>query len=244
MIRLLLMLALGVPATVWWATRIAWGTRPGAPNPTGVADEYPRRWAAALLRIAGVKVVIENGDVLDPDAAQVLVANHVSWFDPLALAAYLPGRYCFVAKEEVRRAPFLGYAIERTGHIFVDRRDHESALRSLDEARVRLEKEKPTVIMFAEGTRSESGELQRFKKGPFVLAIQTGADVVPAAISGSRAVMRKHSLLVRSGTIVVRLGKPIPVRSLTVEDRDRLMLEARDALTGLLASGAESTRMN
>ena len=241
MIRTAVMFIVVVPLTLWWVARIAWGARPSAPFADRVEDEYPRRWAAALLRCAGVKVVIENTDLLDPDAPQVLVANHVSWFDVLALTAFLPGRYAFVAKREVRRTPFLGYTIERCGHIFIDRGDREKALRSLEEARVKLEKEKSTVIMFAEGTRSETGELQRFKKGPFVLAIQTGADVVPAAITGSRDVMRKGSFLIRSGTIKIRLGEPIPVRALTIADRDGLMAEAREALLGLLDGGTNST---
>jgi 1-acyl-sn-glycerol-3-phosphate acyltransferase len=241
MIRTVVMLVMVVPVTLWWVARIAWGARPNAPDPTRVEDEYPRRWAAALMRCAGVKVVIENASVLDRDAPQVLIANHASWFDVLALAAFLPGRYCFVAKKEVRKTPFLGYTIERCGHIFIDRGDHKRALKSLEEARVKLEREKPTVIMFPEGTRSEDGELQRFKKGAFALAIQTGADVVPAAISGSRDVMRKNSFLIYSGTITIRLGEPIPVGALTMRERNGLMRDTREALLGLLGSGTNST---
>jgi 1-acyl-sn-glycerol-3-phosphate acyltransferase len=239
---MLVLLVTVVPVTLWWVARIAWGVRPSAADPARVVDEYPRRWAKALLRCAGVKVVIENTEVLDPQRPQVLIANHVSWFDVLALAAWLPGRYCFVAKKEVRKTPFLGYTIERCGHIFIDRSDHQRALRSLEEARVKLEKEKPTVIMFPEGTRSPSGELQRFKKGAFVLAIQTNADIVPAGISGSRAVMRKNSLLIHAGTIVIRLGEPISVQSLTMADRDELMNNTRASLLGLLGSGAGPTK--
>ena len=242
MIRLAVLLVTVVPVTLWYILRIMWGIRPGAPDPEWVADEFPRRWARALLRLAGVRVVFENTDVLDPGAPQVLVANHVSWFDVLALAAYLPGRYCFVAKKEVRKIPFLGYTIERCGHIYIDRGDHQKAMESLEAARVRLEKSKPTVIMFPEGTRSETGDLQRFKKGAFVLAIQTGADIVPAAITGSREVMRKHSLLIHSGTIVVRLAHPIPVGTLTMAGRDKLVKNSWDAVAGMLGGGSESTK--
>jgi 1-acyl-sn-glycerol-3-phosphate acyltransferase len=244
MIRMIVMFVMVAPVTLWWVARIAWGARPNAPDPSRVEDEYPRRWAAALMKCAGVKVVIENAEVLDPNRPQVLVANHTSWFDVLALAAFLPGRYCFVAKKEVRKTPFLGYTIERCGHIFIDRSDHQRALRSLEEARVKLEKENPTVIMFPEGTRSASGELQRFKKGAFVLAIQTGADVVPAAISGSRAVMRKNSFLIHAGTIVIRLGTPIPVGGLTMADRDALMAATRESLTGMLEAGTAPKELN
>ncbi len=244
MIRLVVMVLTVVPVTLWYVARIAWGVRPSAPDPSMVVDRFPRLWAQALLRLAGVKVRFENVEALDPDRPQVLVANHSSWFDVLALAAWLPGRYVFVSKKEVRNIPFLGYTIERCGHIYIDRSDHQKALQSLAEARVKLEKEKPTVIMFPEGTRSETGELQRFKKGAFVLAIQTGADVVPAAISGSREVMRKHSLLIRAGTVVIRLGDPIPVGELTTGDRDRLLQDTRDAMVGMLGSGDPTTKSN
>jgi 1-acyl-sn-glycerol-3-phosphate acyltransferase len=232
-----------VPVTLWYVAVIMWGIRPGA-KPEVVAytvDEFPRRWARALLRIAGVKVVLENVGVLDRGAPQVLVANHTSWFDVLALAGHLPGRYCFVAKKGVRSIPALGYTIDRCGHIFIDRGDRRKALASLDEARVKLEREKPTVIMFPEGTRSEAGELQPFKKGAFVLAIQTGADIVPAAISGSHEVMRKHSLLIHAGTIRVRLGSPIPVASMTLADRNGLMNDTWQAVAGMLGDGEPST---
>jgi 1-acyl-sn-glycerol-3-phosphate acyltransferase len=243
-IRLLVLLITVVPVTMWYIVRIAWGIRPGAPDPEYVADEFPRRWAKALLRLAGVRVVFENTEVLDPAAPQVLVANHSSWFDVLALAAWLPGRYCFVAKKEVRNIPFLGHTIETCGHIYIDRSNHQKALESLEAARVRLEKTKPTVIMFPEGTRSEDGALQRFKKGAFVLAIQTGADIVPAAITGSRQVMKKHSLLIHSGTVVVRLGAPIQVGSLSTKERDQLLQDTWDAVAGLLGRGGESTQPN
>jgi 1-acyl-sn-glycerol-3-phosphate acyltransferase len=239
--RLILLGLAVVPVTLWYVARIAWGVRPGGRDPAHVVDAYPRKWASTLLRIARVKVVLEHAAALDPAVPQILVANHVSWFDVLALAAHLPGRYVFVAKKEVRKIPFLGYTIERCGHIFIDRSDHQKALQSLDEARRKLARDKPTVIMFPEGTRSATGELQRFKKGAFVLAIQTGADVVPAAISGSRAVMRKHSFLIHAGTITIRFGDPLAVGSLTAGDRDALLERTRSIMAGLIAAGAPST---
>jgi 1-acyl-sn-glycerol-3-phosphate acyltransferase len=181
-------------------------------------------------------VVFENEAEIDRGAPQVLVANHSSWFDVLALTAFTPGRYVFVAKKEVAHIPFLGHTIGKVGHIFIDRSNHQSALASLAALRERLRREAPRVIMFPEGTRSATGELQPFKKGAFVLAIETGADIVPAAILGSRAVMRKHSLLIHPGTITVRLGKRISVAGKTIAERDQILNETRNALLALLAA--------
>ena len=240
MIRLLLMALLVVPVTGWYVTRILWAVYRNAPNASCVCEWVPRKWAQVLLRIAGVRVVLENPEAIDAEVPQILVANHASWFDVLALAGYTPGRYCFVAKKEVANVPGFGRAVDACGHIYIDREDHQKALASMQVVREKLEKERPTVIMFPEGTRSATGELQRFKKGAFVLAIQTRSDIVPTAILGSRQVMRKHSLLIHAGTVTIRFGTPIPVAALGVEHRDELMASTRGALERLLAAPAAS----
>ena len=242
MIRFLFVVLVAVPGTIWHVLRILWPVYRNAPNADCVCDRVPREWASMLLRAAGVRVVLENESAIDHDAPQVLVANHSSWFDVLALAAHTPGRYVFVSKKEVERIPFFGRAVKACGHIFIDRRDRQKALASLGAARDRLEQASPTIIMFPEGTRSATGELQPFKKGAFVLAIQTGADVVPAAIFGSRDVMRKNSFRIRPGTVTVRFGEPIAVAAFTMDRRDELAQRAREAMVDLQAHESMNQR--
>ena len=234
MIRLLAVLLVIGPITVWHALRILWAMAWKSPRLPCVCADVPRSWSRTLLSVCGVRVVLENEEVIDPERAQILVANHQSWFDVLALAGHLPGGYRFVAKKEIEKAPLFGPSLRRCGHIYIDREDRAKALESLARAREILEKERPTVIMFPEGTRSRDGRLQRFKKGAFVLGIQTGVEVVPAAIVGSREVMPKGTLKIRSGTITVRFGQPIPVDGMEMENRDRLTREAHGAVASLL----------
>ena len=236
MIRLLAVLLVIVPLTIWHAVRILWAMAWKSKRLPCVCADVPRSWSRFLLRVSGVRVVLENEDFIDPDRAQILVANHQSWFDVLALAGHLPGGYRFVAKKEIEKTPLFGPSLRRCGHIYIDREDRAKAMESLARAREILEKERPTVIMFPEGTRSRTGELQRFKKGAFVLGIQTGVEVVPAAILGSRNVMPKGSLRIRPGTITVRFGTPIPVAELGMPDRDELTRRAHEAVGGLLAT--------
>ena len=236
MIRLLLVLIVIVPATIWHAVRILWAIGTKSSRLPCICEDVPRKWSGLILRVSGVDVVLENAEIIDPDTPQILVVNHTSWFDVLALSAFLPGSYRFVAKKEIEKVPLFGPSLRRCGHIFIDRKDKTRALQSLAVAREALEKERPTIIMFPEGTRSPTGVLQRFKKGAFVLAIQTGVDVVPGAISGSREVMGKGSLLIRPGTVRIRFGDPIPVAGLTVDQRDELTGQAREALLSLQAS--------
>ena len=235
MIRLLAVLIVIVPATVWHALRILWAMAIRSPRMPCVCEDVARRWSGLILRVSGVRVVLENEGVIDSDRAQILVVNHSSWFDVLALATYLPGAFRFVAKKEIERVPLFGPSLRRCGHIYIDREDRARAVASLALARETLEKERPTVIMFPEGTRSATGELQSFKKGAFVLAIQTEVDVVPAAITGSRAVMPKGTTRIRPGTIRIRFGVPIEVRGMSVDARNELTHRARAEVAALLA---------
>lgn len=235
MIRLLVVAVMIVPATLWYGLRIVWAVARNRPDAECVCDTAPRDWARLIMRFSGARVELEGAEVIDPGRPQILVANHVSWFDVLALTAYIPGHFVFVAKRELRGVPIFGRAAAACGHIFIDRKDRNRAVESLGVARGTLEERSPTVIMFPEGTRSATGELQPLKKGAFVLAIQTGVDVVPAAIFGSRDVMRKGSLLIRPGTIRVRFGEPIPVGQYALHERNELTERARDALLALQA---------
>lgn len=238
MLRLILVAVGIVPATLWYGLVVIWHAYRGAPTESPVFQDAPRNWSRFILRLSGVRVVLEGADAIDPAHPQVLVANHSSWYDVLALAGYLPGRAAFVAKRELTKVPVFGRAAGACGTIFIDRRDHQAAVESLGVARKRLEETRPTIIMFPEGTRSASGEVQPFKKGAFVLAIQAGVDIVPAAIVGSREVMKKGSLLVHPGTITVRFGAPIGVAGLDVDNRSELTEQAREAVLALRAGPA------
>lgn len=238
MIGLLRVALVALPLTVLYASRIMWAAARRSARLPCLCEEIPRRWSLAILRAAGTRVVLENPEHIDPDRQQVLVANHVSWFDVPALAGHMPGTYRFVAKKELAKVPFFGYAWTTCGHIAIDRQDIASAIESLAQARRRLEEDRPTIIVFPEGTRSATGELRPFKKGAFVLALEAGAEVVPAAIVGSRDVMPRGSWRVRTGrTIRIRFGAPLKVEGMGMESRDALTSAARSAVQELLSGG-------
>jgi len=237
-IGLIRVILVAIPSTIYYAFRIAWASRSRRPEQRRMLEDAPRKWSRLMLRAAGVRVVLENEGVIDPDRPQILVANHVSWFDVPAVAGHLPGKYRFVAKQELTKVPLFGPAWQAAGHIAIDRYDRTKAIDSLAEARRKLEEDRPTVVMFAEGTRSPTGELRPFKKGAFILGIQTGVEVVPAAILGSREVMSKGSWWIHTGrTIRIRFGTPIPVDGLAMKDRDSLTERAHRAVAALLVDG-------
>jgi len=122
-----------VPLTAWYTLRILWAMWARPHTLSCVCERVPRAWARTLLRVAGVRVMLDHPERIDPGRAQILVANHVSWFDVLALAGYLPGSYRFVAKREIERTPLFGASVRRCGHIYIARHDrHPNARLSTD----------------------------------------------------------------------------------------------------------------
>lgn len=234
MIRTLWVMVVAVALTALFGSELVIWRYLRLPGLERRCRDRPRQWARAILRSGAVGVEIDGFERLGREP-RILVANHESWFDVLVLAAFLPVDYRFVAKKELARVPIFGLAWQACGHIAIDRQDRGAAIQSLGEARRQVDEAGPTIIMFPEGTRTADGELQDFKKGAFVLAIQAGVPVVPAGIAGSRAVMQKGSLRVRPGTIRVRIGEPISVGGMTHADRNELAAEARDAVARLRA---------
>lgn len=235
MIRTAWVMAVAVVATPVYGSIVLVWRMLRLPGMASVCRACPRQWAHVILRAAGVRVAMEGVEMLDRPGGQILVANHASWFDVLVLTAHLPVDYRFVAKKELARIPFFGPAWQVCGHISIDRENRESAIESLTEAgrQVNDTGAAPTVVIFPEGTRSPDGRLHTFKKGAFVMAIQAGVPVVPAAILGSRTVMPKDSWRVRAGTIRVRFGEPLPVDGLAHADRNDLARSARMAVAAL-----------
>lgn len=191
-----------------------------------------RVWVAVTLAIFRVRVVTSGLEGLAAGEDYVLLVNHRSHFDSLAIVKALgPRETRWVAKRELMRVPVFGYGLRVTGQILVDRKDHTQALEVL---RANLGKHGATVVFFAEGQRSASGALSSFKKGGAAFAIDAGLPVVPVAIAGSEKVLPKYSLTVLPGSIHVAFGEPLSTNGLGHGDRDMLTAAAYDKVRNLL----------
>ncbi|HEX7120045.1 MAG TPA: lysophospholipid acyltransferase family protein [Longimicrobiales bacterium] len=199
-----------------------------------VYDWAGRTWGRMMLRASGTPVHIEGLENIHADRPQIFVANHVSWFDVWALAAKIPKRYRFVAKKELAMIPLFGSAWKAAGHISIDRSNRASAIRSLDEAGRLLKEDNSSVVIFAEGTRSPTGELLPFKKGAFMLALHTGVEIVPVAVVGTRRILPKGGWRIRPGPIILRFGRPIATEAYDEARRDELIAEVRGRIQSML----------
>jgi 1-acyl-sn-glycerol-3-phosphate acyltransferase len=140
-------------------------------------------------------------------------------------------------KAELGKLPVLGRVFAAGGFVAVQRENRDAAFASIERAAASI-RSGNSFLIFPEGTRSRTDDLLPFKKGGFVMALRAGAPVVPVAIMGGRAAMRKGSAIVRPVHVTVRIGEPVETASLDVEDRDWLIQEVRQRIEALLAQGA------
>jgi len=172
-----------------------------------VAHRCARTWARLILKTTGVRVRVSGLEHLQPGRSYVFASNHQSIYDIPILFSAIPMQLRIVAKASLGRIPFMGWHLHRAGHLLVDRRrPGQDIVRKMR----RLVGESSSLIVFPEGTRSVDGTLRRFKKGPFLVAIDAGLPVVPVSIAGSRHVMRKGHLMVCPGDVQLTVHEPIP----------------------------------
>jgi 1-acyl-sn-glycerol-3-phosphate acyltransferase len=191
--------------------------------------------ARLALALAGIRYRVAGRENVPPSAV-VFCSNHESNVDPPVLFEALHRRLRILYKAELHKFPVMGTVLDVGGFVPIDRSDRESAMRSIAEG-ARSLKAGNSFLIFPEGTRSRSGDLLPFKKGGFIMALEAQVPVVPVAISGGRAAMRKGSPIVRPVRVTVRIGKPVPTAGLGLEHRDELIAQVRTEVQKLLAEG-------
>lgn len=231
--RTLLLALFGIPSTAFFTLAALVGGLFRARR--GYFDWVHRNWGRSMLGLAGVRVEVQGLERLPPDEALILAANHQSWFDIVAIFASLPVSLRFVAKKEISRVPLFAQAIRAAGHVFLDRKNRAKAVAAMREAGERMRDQGLSMVLFPEGTRSPDGRLLPFKKGSFVLAIETGATLVPIAMDGGRLIMPKGRLRVRSGQMRIRCGDAIPLAGLTKDDRDPVLEATEEQISEMLS---------
>jgi 1-acyl-sn-glycerol-3-phosphate acyltransferase len=214
-------------------------------GPVGILVAVPFRAKRALyalghggvalaLGLAGIRYRVFGREHIPTGRAVVFCANHQSNVDPPVLFRVLHRQLHVLYKAEMRKIPILGRVLEVGGFVAVQRDNRDAAFASIEEAAESLRRGN-SFLIFPEGTRSKTAELLPFKKGGLVMAIRAQAPVVPVAITGGRAAMRKGSAFVRPVLVTVRIAAPIETTGMTTEDRDVLIARVRASIERLLA---------
>lgn len=168
-------------------------------------------WSRSFFWLMFLPVSVDGQEHIVPGQSYVFVANHQSMFDVWLVYGWLPVIFKWLMKAELRKVPFVGTGCKAAGHIFIDRRNTKAAMESLKEVEKQLVNGVCTVI-FPEGTRSLNGEVGRFKRGAFQIALDLGLPVIPLSLDGCYEVLPKGKPFVYRAPVHMHIGEPIDLK--------------------------------
>jgi len=195
-------------------------------------------WARKLLKAVGLSWEIHDPykTKIEPGKRYIIMSNHCSHYDIPLIFMALPGSIRMLTKKELFKVPLWGRGLKDGEFIAIDRHNIDQAKKDLEEARKKMED--GVVLWIApEGTRSPTGKIREFKKGGFILAIQTGALIIPVGISGSQKILPPKTWDFNlKQHVKIEIGKPIDASRYTLEEKDYLLKEVKLAISELVSN--------
>ena len=188
-----------------------------------------RIWAKCILIVSGIKVNIKGFSNIDPSHSYIYMCNHQSNFDIPVLLGCLPVQFRWLAKAELFKIPIFGRAMRGAGYVPIDRFNRQSAFNSIAEVSQKM-KNGVSVMIFPEGTRSKDGKIGSFKKGGFVMAVDSRVPIIPLVIRGTRSIMEKGNLRINPGDVSMQIGQPIETATYARETKDDLIESVRGVI--------------
>lgn len=197
----------------------------------GIARKLPVLWARINALSTPSRIRVSGRDNVVPGQSYVVVANHQSHFDILAIYGWLGIDIRWVMKMELRKVPVLGLACEKLGHVYIDRSNSRKAQASINAAKSQLVNG-TSIFFFPEGTRSIDGRLLPFKKGAFKLAKELNLPILPVTINGSHDILPAKSLNLFPGSVDIIVHPPIELCADSSEEN--LLAQAREKIASAL----------
>ena len=179
-------------------------------------------WAKTIFKTMNINVRVIGLDKLDRNADYIFAPNHASSLDIPLILGFLPFWIVPISKIELKWIPFLGWAMQAAGHVFVDRRDHEKAMLSIAKIKNSLLKNPRSILIFPEGSRTNDGKVNQFKTGGLSIGISTKISIVPVAIEGTFESLSKHSKKFVNKLLTINIGSPVDTRKYSLDDRKDL----------------------
>ena len=196
----------------------------GIKNKEDKYNSIERKFTQISFRLLGINFDVKGLENIPENEPVIFVSNHQSFIDVKLSIAAIPRNFSFISKDILFKIPLLGKYMKTSGHIGIRRTDERNAYGTLSEVIKKLDGGK-SIIFFPEGTRSENGELGKFKRGISMVILKSGRKVIPTAIMGSRGFLPKSSILSNPGhrDICFRFGKPIEFPKVENENRELSM---------------------
>lgn len=207
-IRTFVLVPLFFVYTIGKAGYVAWIGRRNRESPK--IEQTIQTWSRRFLRIPPVEIEVEGREHVDPGKRYVIVSNHTSNFDIPVLFLAIPTPIRFLAKKELYKIPLMGPGMDAAGIVKVDRGGARSTREAINAAARESYRLGYSLMVFAEGTRSRTGEMADFRTGAVRIARDNEADLLPVVISGSFDINPPGSPLIYPGRVRVRILPPVP----------------------------------
>jgi 1-acyl-sn-glycerol-3-phosphate acyltransferase len=193
----------------------------------------------AGVRAAGIRIEISGLENIPVGRSCIFMCNHVSNLDPPVVLPLLPGRSSVLLKKELMNIPILGRAMRMAKFVPVERGSRRDAAQASVEAAADALRSGLNILVYPEGTRSPNGRLSIFKKGPFFLAKETQAPIIPIALSGTQTMMRKGSSAIVPGVARIQLLPAVDPSNFAT--REELIAAVRSAIAEALPPEMQPT---
>ncbi len=211
-------------------------------DPSEVPVEVARMVARLMTGPLGFEVKVENERLLYAHQPCVYLCNHQSMYDVPVLGHLYPDRTIVVGKQELRWIPFFGWLFRRTGNVWINRADTESAVHRLRDAERAIRERNVSVWIFPEGTRGrEPGRLLPFKKGAFHMAVNAGVPLVPVVVSPIAPIFDGRRRHIQRGTVRVRVLDAVSTEGVGEDDIEELIALVRGRMQATLTELARET---
>lgn len=174
---------------------------------------------------------------IDPKQSYVVVSNHQSVYDIFLIYGWLGIDIKWIMKKELRKIPGVGFGSEKVGHIFIDRSNNKKALESINEAKRKLVNG-TSVVIFPEGTRSETGGLGQFKRGAFKIAYDLGLPILPITVINTKNILPTNTLNILPGKVKMVIHEPINMKDYDDSDDNALIEEVKKRIASALPQPA------
>ena len=207
---------------------------PWRPARVKLCNYYGKIVGRAILWLAGATPTVHHRERVEQYRPAIYVSNHVSTLDAFVAIWICPIGGCGVAKKEILRIPFFGWLFRLSGHLSIDRADHQGAIAALKSTAEFVRKNRLALWIWPEGTRSRDGRLLPLKKGVVHLAIATGLPIVPVVVHGAHKNWAKHAFTLNPVTIPVLVLPPIDTRGWSADTTDVHCAEIHAVLAAAL----------
>ncbi len=197
---------------------------------------WGRFWSRMILAMGRFKLKVHQEAELDLNQPYVFVCNHQNSLDILSHLAGIPHPFGFAAKASLRKIPFMGWAMEQSICIWVDRSTPRKAIQSMKDSGERI-RNGTSVLIYPEGERTWAHEMVPFMKGAFLLALEAGVPLVPMVLHDAYRYFDERRYISAPGTIHMTIGEPIDLTGKTRKDANALMASVRAQMQAELDAG-------